>query len=665
MSRVLFFVDYDKYKLNEAPAILFIVQILLDKGHDVDFVTSKDALIDKAGAGRYDSLCISMHSVSEIQEALKTAIQIKKIDPHIVTILGGQGAAGLSSELIHAQGIDCIVDGEGEIILSILLDYLIRAPESVNLLKPFNDKAEPRISDKEAKECGSEGIDLLFKDRLFYLSPIEKDIVSALSEMTFERKIEHNSEEIILNIPLSGVIIKTISGEIIPLNIDEKGFFKRNDDDYWRATGNRLPLSPMKLAEYSHIYPTQLELNRLLKAYPWEIALERGWNSIGIYSQKGCSWGICSFCGIKTPAGRRYDIPFMVRILREAADNGIRNITFYDDLFIQEKKWVEELCSELIKAGISAKLSLSAVIKVEAGRDKQMLGLLKDVGFTTLQIGVESFLPEKIRYFNKSARGYEDAYCRAAKDVILNCLELGIVPEIAIILTRPDSDRAMVEITEELTEIMNVLFMAYQDFKVLPVISFNDLLMAYPNAPLLSQKEYERQCAPLAAVELPKGDKVFLGLKRMDVPKAYKLNNPNLELFISELANITGLREEPSALVNKSLEHIEDILAAFSKCEDRLNNNERDAVNNKKVIEDRLAMIKKRLDMDVRSFLDRIKEEINAIRQMEGAERQLFYLNKKREEVIRYSNNIRSDLRHMKTFKKLIEWLNNITNKKN
>ncbi|MDZ4383560.1 MAG: hypothetical protein U0937_02850, partial [Thermodesulfovibrionia bacterium] len=66
--------------------------------------------------------------------------------------------------------------------------------------------------------------------------------------------------------------------------------------------------------------------------------------------------------------------------------------------------------------------------------DKQMVELLKDAGFTRLQIGVESFLSEKIRYFNKSARGYEDVYCRAAKDVILNCLELGIVPEISIIL---------------------------------------------------------------------------------------------------------------------------------------------------------------------------------------------------------------------------------------
>ena len=51
---------------------------------------------------------------------------------------------------------------------------------------------------------------------------------------------------------------------------------------------------------------------------------------------------------------------------------------------------------------------------------------------------------------------------------------------------------------------MDVLFKAYQDFNVLPVISFNDLLMAYPNTPLLSQEGYKRFYAPLTPVEKQK-----------------------------------------------------------------------------------------------------------------------------------------------------------------
>ncbi len=141
MSRVIFFMDYDKYGKTEAPPILFFVQILLDKGHDVEFITSKDELFDKVGTKRYDSVCISMLSTNEIRETLKTAIRIKKTDPHVVTILGGQGVTGLSNELIYAQGIDCVMEGEGEIILPILLDYLMRAPQSLTIMRPFNEKA--------------------------------------------------------------------------------------------------------------------------------------------------------------------------------------------------------------------------------------------------------------------------------------------------------------------------------------------------------------------------------------------------------------------------------------------------------------------------------------------------------------------------------------------
>ena len=76
MSRVIFFMDYDKYGKTEAPPILFFVQILLDKGHDVEFITSKDELFDKVGTKRYASVCSSLLSTSERRGSLKTAIRL-------------------------------------------------------------------------------------------------------------------------------------------------------------------------------------------------------------------------------------------------------------------------------------------------------------------------------------------------------------------------------------------------------------------------------------------------------------------------------------------------------------------------------------------------------------------------------------------------------------
>lgn len=750
MSRVIFFMNYDKYEKREAPGILFFVQILLDKGHDVEFVASKDELFEKVGTKRYDSVCISMLSTNEIRETLKTAFKIKKADPHVVTILGGQGVTGLSDELIHAQGIDCVMEGEGEIILPILLDYLMRAQQSIALTRPFNEKAEIGVSKKTAEECGIDGINLLFKDRLFYLSPVSSDVASALSEMTFERKITENDEDIILDVLLSGFILKTTDEKIIRFDINREQLFERNAARYKEITGSNFPLSPIKLEEYSHSYPTNEELNGLSKAYPWEITLEKEWVSIGIYSQRGCNWMECTFCGIRTPLERRYEIPFIIKILKEAVKNGIKGVSFDDDQFIQNKKWVDGLLDEIIGAGLNKQLQFSAMLKVEAGRDKELIRKFKDAGFSKLQIGVESFLPEKVKFFYKSVRGHEEVYCMAAKEVIFNCLDAGIIPGAFIILTRPNEGAALKEITDELIEIADILFRAYQDFNVLPVISFNDLLMAYPNTPLIQQEGYKRFYAPLTPIEIIEKDKVLLDIKRVEIPYAYKLKNFGLTTFITELFSFTNKREDAPAVVCESIEHIDDAITALEGLVDKLGKEEFVAfafirelnkgsqfynekivsdiikninfhldkenqidietaserlkvilakgelrfelihrvvdkfgdenlkrllidmipqdqlrergtiVNNSLRIKEKMTMLKNRLDANVKRFFDKMKAEIDEILKMEGAERQLFYLNKKRDEIIIYSNNVKPYLKAAKALTKLIEWLDNI-----
>ncbi len=742
--------DYDKYGKIEAPPILFFVQILLDKGHDVEFIASKDELLEKVKTKRYDSVCISMLSTNEIRETLKLAVKIKNADSQIVTILGGQGVTGLSNELIYAQGIDCVMEGEGEIILPILLDYLMRAPQSTVLTRPFNEKAEMNVPKKTAEECGIDGMNLLFKDKVFYLSPISSDIASALSEMTFERKLKENEEDIVLDVPLSGFILKTTDEKVIKFDIDREQFFKMNVAHYKEITGSNFPLSPLKLEEYGHSYPTNEELNAISKAYTWEVVLEKEWISIGIYSQRGCNWMECTFCGIRTPVNRRYEIFFIIKILKEAEKNEIKAVSFDDDQFIQNKKWVNELCDEIIKSGLNTKLQFSTMIKVEAGRDAELIKKLKEAGFSKLQIGAESFLPEKIKYFYKSVRGHEEAYCRHAKEVIFNCLDAGIIPGVFIILTRPNEDAALKEITDELIEIVDILFRAYQDFNTLPVISFNDLLMAYPNTPLIQQEGYKKFYAPLTPIEIIEGDKVLLDIKRMEIPYAYKLKNFGLTTFITELFELTNKREEAPAVICESIEHIDDAVAALEKLVDKvgteefaafaflreLNKNspfyneaiasdilkninfhldkenqvdietaserlkillakrdlkleiihrvvdkfgdevmkellkstipknqlrEKEAViNNCRQIKQKIKMLKERLDVDVKHFFNRMKEEIDAILKMEGAEKQLFYLNKKRDEIITYSNNIKPYLKASKAIAKLVDWLDDI-----
>lgn len=338
----------------------------------------------------------------------------------------------------------------------------------------------------------------------------------------------------------------------------------------------------------------------------------------------------------------------------------------------------------------------------------------------------------------------------AAKEVIFNCLDVGIIPGVFIILTRPNEDAALKEITDELIEIADILFRAYQDFNILPVISFNDLLMAYPNTPLIQQEGYKKFYAPLSPIEIIEGDKLLLDIKRVEIPYAYKLKNFGLTTFITELFSLTNKREDAPSVVCESIEHIDDAITALEKLVDKLGTEEfaafeflrelnkdssfynetaasdvikninfhldkenqvdietaserlkvilakgelkleiihrvvdkfgdenlkrllkdaiphdqlkeREAViNNCLKIREKMKMLKERLDLDVKRFFDRMKEEIDAILKMEGAEKQLFYINKKRDEIITYSNNVKPYLKASKALTKLIEWLDNI-----
>ena len=83
-------------------------------------------------------------------------------------------------------------------------------------------------------------------------------------------------------------------------------------------------------------------------------------------------------------------------------------------------------------------------------------------------------------------------------------------------------------------------------------------------------------------------------------------------------------------------------------------------INNCLKIKERIKMLKERLDVDVKRFFERMKTEVEAILKMDGAERQVFYLNKKRDEIITYSNNVKPYLKASKALTKLIEWLDNI-----
>ncbi len=80
------------------------------------------------------------------------------------------------------------------------------------------------------------------------------------------------------------------------------------------------------------------------------------------------------------------------------------------------------------------------MFKVEHIVDEDILKKLKQANFTKIQIGIESFLPEKILYFSKTKKDKEISYINKAKKIIDYCASIKIIPSSFIILTIPDKN---------------------------------------------------------------------------------------------------------------------------------------------------------------------------------------------------------------------------------
>ena len=358
--------------------------------------------------------------------------------------------------------------------------------------------------------------------------------------------------------------MKTYEGEILRSVPDYRKTYK-NGFKSSEKEDLGYPSSFKEYLRHATPFPTEEELNESLE-YPWDIFEEGGWKALSIYAQRGCNWGKCSYCGISTPFGRRLSPTKVVEWLKEARDHGVTMATFEDDQFLQNKKWVEELCSRIVEEGLQEDFQFGAMIRVDAVRQHDILKKLRDASFIKLQIGVESFVPEKIRYFRKTVPGKEEDYVEKALALVDSCLILGIQPGIFIITTRPKEEGALVEVAEELKKISQILLHCYKDFSRLPTVSFNDILMAYPGAPLLDREACKNILVPLGPEKTDEG----LVFSSLSIPYIFELKSIALANFIGNLREISKRRGLPPEMANETLEHMEDLVEALELSAEQL-----------------------------------------------------------------------------------------------
>ncbi|MBI4343986.1 MAG: cobalamin B12-binding domain-containing protein [Euryarchaeota archaeon] len=503
--RVAFYIDYDKFRRDEAPAILLFFQHLREEGHAVDLFTSEEPLLAKAGD--YDVAALSVLSTLELRAVLETVARVKEANPGLLVVLGGAGVSGLLTALVRAPGVDVVVEGEGDRTLPVLLEGLRRVKNG-------------RLSREEAE---------------------------GLRRRTFPRRVRRDGAELLLRIPISGVAVKG-GGEVLLASPDIEEAYSANSQSWREAGKGEYPLTPEEFSRLCHPHSTPEEVESTPRGYPWDIVEARGWKSVALYAQRGCNWGRCSYCSISTPTNRRLQVERVLALLREAKARGIERVTFEDDQFLQDTRWVKKLCEGIKAEGLQG-LRYGAMVRVDAVRGG-LLEELRSAGFARLQIGVESLLPEKVRYLRKTPRGREEAYVARARELVMECAALEMTPGVFIITTRPKEKGALREAVAELRAVAGLMREAYERHKSLPTFNFNDILMAYPGAPLLEEEEYKRLIISRDSYTL-------------EIPYIFEPRSMALANLLGNLMALSRRRGVAPEALNETLEHMEDLVQAL------------------------------------------------------------------------------------------------------
>ncbi len=547
-KRLAFYVDYERFQSKEAPPILFFIAYLRNIGFLVDFFISEDDLLktlrkthqpytynsdsgkksqtqdNKDYFQKYDVCLLSLMSADSLRGILQTAIKIKNIDPFIVNILGGTGVYGYYKELINAEGIDVVIEGDAEKTLPAVLDSIKtydkyendkynKNKPNLNLFKKFPDDAKSNIKKDEAYFCTDNHMELLFKNRGSFSSPISyipdeiyfERTINPLNPLNYNsRNLPDNSlsdrphnlscQSISFKCPISDAAVKLNDGTIRYFNRINRSssFFQKFYNPYKDL------ISETDFENLIAPHPTEEEINEQYTAYPWDIYDYYKFESIGIYAQRGCNWGKCSYCSIVNYNYRKLNIEFLLKILNEAKNHNVFGVSFDDDLFVQNKKWVNNFLDLIISYNLNEKFSFTAMVKVEHIHDIDLLNKFKKANFSKIQIGVESFLPEKVKFFRKTKEGKELAYIEKTKEIIAYCASIGITASSFIILTTPEKKFGLFDVINEIGEIVDILMNVYAKYKVMPIFGYNDFITAYPNAPLLKKHTYSNFMAAIS-----------------------------------------------------------------------------------------------------------------------------------------------------------------------
>jgi radical SAM superfamily enzyme YgiQ (UPF0313 family) len=260
--------------------------------------------------------------------------------------------------------------------------------------------------------------------------------------------------------PYASLCPEELEGKVDVLFVDEAEYsWPKFLEDY--ARGSWQPV--YRQVEKPSLLDSPLPRFDLLK-------LDR-YQTVTIQFARGCPFN-CEFCDIIVMYGRRPRAKSAAQVMAEIEEVhrlGMNSIFLVDDNFIGNKKLAKELLREL-EAWQRARgypLEFNTEVSLNVAQDDELLGLLRDAGFTTIFVGIESPRRESLLETKKTQNTRGDILSD-----VHHIQSFGIQVEAGMIVGFDNDD----------TSIFEEQFRFIQDARI--PVSMTGMLNAMPKTPL-------------------------------------------------------------------------------------------------------------------------------------------------------------------------------------
>ena len=199
----------------------------------------------------------------------------------------------------------------------------------------------------------------------------------------------------------------------------------------------------------------------------WGLFPVKGYDMVGVQSKRGCTFG-CVYCTYPSLEGRRMRLASpadVVAGMREALDAGVESpFYFVDNVFNNPKTHAEAVCREIIGSGL--KVSWGCLAS-PLGLDDGLLGLMKQAGCESVEIGADSLSDKALKGLGKNFNA------ESVKEAVRTCKRAGMMHMVFLILGGPGEDEGTLRET----------FAALEEIRPDKVFAVSGIRI-YPGTPL-------------------------------------------------------------------------------------------------------------------------------------------------------------------------------------